>query len=153
MCEQTDGVNTWSDFWSQSALLRRHNSSRGWRYFSAAGFELTLVGLSSPHGEKALGMRWSCLILRWQLCPSGQGGQAGICTWKYERVLLTFGYWVSQKPSGFFLTALNIDYLMFITWMQLKMLLWKNPSSTNLSSEKRVRVYFHAHNWRHNHLF
>lgn len=48
------------------------------------------------HTEKALGIRWSCLILRWQLCPSWWGGQAGSCTWQYEVVLLTFGYWLSK---------------------------------------------------------
>lgn len=68
------------------------------------------------------------------------------------KVLLTFGYWLSKKPSGFFLTALSIDYLVFITWMQLKMLLWKIlPVQTY--PVKKVRVYFHAHNWRHNNLF
>lgn len=30
-----------------------------------------------------------------------------------------------KSPVVFFLTALSIDYLVFITWMQLKMLLWK----------------------------
>lgn len=111
--------------------------------------------------EKAVVIRWSCLTLRWQLCPSARGGQAGsCCTWKYEIVLLTFGYWLSKKNPGvvFFLKALGIDYLVFITWMQLKMLLWKILPVQTFPVEKKnqkkpVRIYFRAHNWRHNNLF
>lgn len=46
-------------------------------------------------------------------------------TWQCEMVFLTLGYQHSEKSSGcvFFLKALNIDYIVFITWMNLKMLL------------------------------
>lgn len=90
--------------------------------------------------EKAVGIRWSCLTLRWQLCPSARGGQAGsCCTWKYEIVLLTFGYWLSKKKSrgcifpegsGYWLSCVhNMD--------AIKNAVVKNPSSTNLSSGKK----------------
>lgn len=74
---------------------------------------------------------------------------------------------VGDSPSGiwlltswknpvvvFFLKALEYWLSCVHNMDAIKNAVVKNPSSTNLSSEKkRVRVYFHARNWRHNNLF